>query len=79
MQSHRALASIFVTGLLDRIGFGIILPVMTKLIMDVTGESLAQAASLPQIPSSPGLNNAVMPSLSRSASIAASLGSSGSA
>jgi DHA1 family tetracycline resistance protein-like MFS transporter len=39
-----ALAVIFVTVLLDSIGFGIILPVLPQLIMEVTGESLADAA-----------------------------------
>jgi DHA1 family tetracycline resistance protein-like MFS transporter len=44
MHKRRALAFIFVTVLLDSIGFGIILPVMPELIMDVTGEPLAAAA-----------------------------------
>ena len=39
-----ALGFIFVTVLLDSIGFGIILPVLPQLIMTVTGESLSQAA-----------------------------------
>ncbi len=39
-----ALSFIFVTVLLDSIGFGIILPVMPQLIMAVTGEGLSQAA-----------------------------------
>ena len=39
-----ALSFIFITVLLDAIGFGIILPVMPQLIMEVTGEGLAQAA-----------------------------------
>ena len=44
MNKRRALAFIFVTVLLDSIGFGVILPVMPELIIDVTGETLAQAA-----------------------------------
>jgi DHA1 family tetracycline resistance protein-like MFS transporter len=39
-----ALMFIFVTVLLDSVGFGIILPVMPQLIMTVTGEPLSQAA-----------------------------------
>jgi DHA1 family tetracycline resistance protein-like MFS transporter len=39
-----ALTTIFITVLLDSIGFGIILPVLPQLIMTVTGESLADAA-----------------------------------
>ncbi len=41
-----ALTFIFITALLDSIGFGIILPVIPQLIMDVSGRSLAQAAEL---------------------------------
>ena len=44
MQSKHALAFIFVTVLLDSIGFGIIMPVLPALIMDVTGEPLSAAA-----------------------------------
>ncbi len=44
MQTKHALAFIFVTVFLDSIGFGIILPVLPGLIMDVTGEPLAAAA-----------------------------------
>ena len=44
MRSKHAMAFIFVTVLLDSIGFGIILPVLPGLIMDVTGEPLANAA-----------------------------------
>lgn len=44
MEPRRALAFIFITVLLNSIGFGIILPVMPELIMDVTGEPLAAAA-----------------------------------
>jgi DHA1 family tetracycline resistance protein-like MFS transporter len=39
-----ALAFIFVTALLDSIGFGIIMPVLPQLVMDVTGEGLSSAA-----------------------------------
>ncbi len=39
-----ALTFIFITVLLDSVGFGIIMPVMPQLIMEVTGESLGQAA-----------------------------------
>lgn len=39
-----ALAFIFVTVMLNMIGLGVIMPVMPKLIMDVTGEDLAHAA-----------------------------------
>lgn len=35
---------IFITVLLNMIGFGVIMPVMPQLIMDVTGEDLAHAA-----------------------------------
>ncbi len=40
-----ALIFIFITALLDSIGFGIILPVFPQLIVDITGESIAAAAS----------------------------------
>jgi DHA1 family tetracycline resistance protein-like MFS transporter len=39
-----ALTFIFITVLLDSVGFGIILPVMPQLLMDVTGKSLSEAA-----------------------------------
>lgn len=39
-----ALAFIFVTALLDSIGFGIIMPVMPQLIVEVTGEDISAAA-----------------------------------
>lgn len=39
-----ALLFIFITVTLNMIGFGVIMPVMPQLIMDVTGESLANAA-----------------------------------
>ena len=44
MRASHALAFIFITALLNSIGFGIILPVMPALIMEVTGEPLSQAA-----------------------------------
>ncbi len=40
----RAFFFIFVTILLNMIGFGVIMPVMPKLIMEVTGEGVAHAA-----------------------------------
>ncbi|MEO1135868.1 MAG: TCR/Tet family MFS transporter [Pseudomonadota bacterium] len=39
-----ALFFIFVTVMLNMIGFGVIMPVMPQLIMEVTGEGLSQAA-----------------------------------
>jgi DHA1 family tetracycline resistance protein-like MFS transporter len=42
--NRKALAIIFVTIMANMIGFGVIMPVMPKLIMDVTGEGLAEAA-----------------------------------
>jgi MFS transporter, DHA1 family, tetracycline resistance protein len=39
-----ALLFIFVTVLIDTIGFGIILPVTPKLIMDLTGQSVGEAS-----------------------------------
>jgi len=40
-----ALFFIFVTVLLSMIGMGVVMPVMPKLIMDVTGEDLSHASS----------------------------------
>jgi len=40
----RALAFVLVTVLLDTIGFGIIIPVIPQLIMELTGEGLSSAA-----------------------------------
>lgn len=40
----KAIFFIFVTVLINMIGFGVIMPVMPQLIMDVTGEDLAHAA-----------------------------------
>lgn len=42
-SSKRALAFIFFTLLIDTIGFGIILPVMPQLIVELTGETVARA------------------------------------
>lgn len=39
-----AIVFIFITVLINMIGFGIVMPVMPKLIMDVTGQDLASAA-----------------------------------
>ena len=45
VQSHRhALAFIAVTLLLDTIGFGLIMPVMPRLLVELTGEGLSRAA-----------------------------------
>ena len=40
----KALAFIFVTVLIDVIGFGVVIPVMPELVMEVTGEGLSSAA-----------------------------------
>lgn len=42
--SRHALTFIFVTCLLDAIGFGIVIPVTPELIMELSGEGLAEAA-----------------------------------
>ena len=39
-----ALSFIFLTALTDSIGFGILMPVLPNLYMEITGEGLAQAA-----------------------------------
>ena len=45
VRSHRhALAFIAVTLLLDTIGFGLIMPVMPRLLVELTGEGLSRAA-----------------------------------
>jgi DHA1 family tetracycline resistance protein-like MFS transporter len=45
IQSHKhALAFIAVTLLLDTIGFGLIMPVMPRLLVELTGEGLSRAA-----------------------------------
>ena len=45
MKANHALAFVFITALLDSIGFGIIMPVLPKLLMSVTGEGLSTAAT----------------------------------
>src|SRR5688572_30962880 len=44
MPHRRAILFVFITILIDSIGFGIIIPVMPELIMQVTGEGLSAAA-----------------------------------
>ena len=44
VNATRAVVFIFITVLVNSIGFGIILPVLPELIVDVTGEPLHQAA-----------------------------------
>ncbi len=44
--TNRALAFVFVTVLIDAIGFGIVIPVFPHLIMDLSGASLAGAARI---------------------------------
>src|SRR5207244_13062847 len=44
IKTRHALAFIAVTLLLDTIGFGLIMPVYPKLLVDLTGESLSRAA-----------------------------------
>ena len=44
MRPQLAFAFIFVTVLLDSIGFGLIMPVTPQLIMDVSGDTLTSAA-----------------------------------
>lgn len=46
MRPTLAFSFIFVTVLLDSIGFGIIMPVVPHLIMDITGDGLAEAARI---------------------------------
>lgn len=43
--SRHAVPFVFITVLIDMIGFGIVLPVLPGLIMDITGYTLAQAAA----------------------------------
>ncbi len=43
-SSSHALTFIFITVLIDTIGFGIILPVTPELIMELTGEGLSRAS-----------------------------------
>ena len=42
--SPHALTFVFITVLIDMIGFGIVIPVVPELIMELTGEGLSQAA-----------------------------------
>ena len=42
INKRLALTFIFITVLLDSVGFGIILPVMPQLIMTITGEPLSK-------------------------------------
>jgi DHA1 family tetracycline resistance protein-like MFS transporter len=44
LKTGYALAFVFVTALLDSIGFGIIMPVLPQLLMEVTGEGISTAA-----------------------------------
>lgn len=44
MQWRQAIIVVFVTALLDSIGFGIIMPVMPSLLMAVTGDDMSAAA-----------------------------------
>lgn len=46
MRPQLAFAFIFVTVMLDSIGFGIIMPVVPQLIMDISGDSLTHAARI---------------------------------
>ena len=46
MRPHLAFAFIFVAVLLDSVGFGIIMPVVPQLIMDVSESSLTDAARI---------------------------------
>lgn len=44
VKSKHALAFVFVTAMLDSIGFGIIMPVLPQLLVEVTGETISSAA-----------------------------------
>ena len=44
-SSKRILAFVFVTVLIDSIGFGIIIPVLPELLMEITGEGVSDAAA----------------------------------
>ncbi len=44
MPRRHAIIVVFVTAMLDSIGFGIIMPVLPALLMEVTGEGMADAA-----------------------------------
>ena len=43
-RANRAVAFIFVTVLLNSVGFGIVMPVLPELIVDITADPLHQAA-----------------------------------
>ncbi len=43
---NRALTFIFITVLIDSIGFGVVIPVFPQLIMELTGRNLARAAEV---------------------------------
>ena len=43
-ESRKALAFILITVMIDVIGFGIIIPVLPELIIELTGEGLDRAA-----------------------------------
>ncbi|MCU0890565.1 MAG: MFS transporter, partial [Sandarakinorhabdus sp.] len=43
---NRALAFIFITVLIDAIGFGVVIPVFPDLIVKLTGRNLAHAAEV---------------------------------
>ena len=45
-NQNRALAFLFVTVLIDAIGFGIVIPVLPGLIVQLTGKGLASAAEI---------------------------------
>lgn len=45
MRPRLALGVVFVTALLNSIGFGIIMPVLPSLLMEVTADTMAEAAS----------------------------------
>ena len=46
ISQKQALAFIFVTVLIDAIGFGIVIPVLPRLIMTLTGETVGGAARI---------------------------------
>jgi DHA1 family tetracycline resistance protein-like MFS transporter len=45
LKGSHALIFVFITALMDSVGFGIIMPVMPQLVMEVTGEGLSSAAT----------------------------------
>ena len=45
-QSKRALAFVLLTVLIDTIGFGIVIPVLPKLLVELTGESVSEVAAI---------------------------------